>query len=168
MRADAFAETSPVSLSPGQRLGPYEILAPLGAGGMGEVYRARDARLERTVAVKILPPQLAEDEKYRQRFQREARAASALSHANVAHIYDVGEQDGIHFIAMEYVEGETLRSLVSRGPLESSRIVDLGVQMASALGEAHAQGIIHRDIKSANAVASPAGPSTTRPLSTAS
>ena len=146
-----------MSLEPGHRLGPYEVVAPLGAGGMGEVYRARDVRLERTVAVKILPAELAADEGYRHRFEREARAASALSHANIAHIYDVGEQDGTHFIAMEHVEGETLHALVSRGPLEVGRVVDLGLQMASALEDAHGAGIVHRDIKSANAVVTPKG-----------
>ena len=146
-----------MGLAPGHRLGPYEILAPLGAGGMGEVYRARDVRLERTVAVKILPAELASDHQFRQRFEREARAASALSHPHIAHVYDVGEQDGTHFIAMEYVEGENLRQLVAHGPLDVERIVDLGLQMASALEEAHTRGIVHRDIKSANAVVSPRG-----------
>ncbi len=115
-----------MGLPAGHRLGPYEVVAPLGAGGMGEVYRARDVRLDRTVAVKILPAELAVDERYRQRFEREARAASALSHPHIAHVYDVGEQDGTHFIAMEYVEGENLRELVSRGPLDVDRIVELG------------------------------------------
>ncbi len=124
---------------------------------MGEVFRARDVRLERTVAVKILPADLAADEKYRQRFEREARAASALSHANIAHIYDVGEQDGTHFIAMEHVEGETLHALVSRGALDVGSVVDLGLQVAAALEEAHGAGIVHRDIKSANAVVTPKG-----------
>jgi len=146
-----------VSLAPGHRLGPYEILAPLGAGGMGEVYRARDVRLDRTVAVKILPAEAATDEKYRQRFEREARAASTLSHAHIAHVYDVGDQDGTHFIAMELVEGENLRDLVSRGALDVERVVDYGLQMASALEEAHEAGIVHRDIKSANAVVTPKG-----------
>ena len=146
-----------MGLAPGHRLGPYEILAPQGAGGMGEVYRARDVRLERTVAVKILPAELASDHQFRQRFEREARAASALSHPHIAHVYDVGEQDGTHFIAMEYVEGENLRQLVAHGPLDVERIVDLGLQMASALEEAHTRGIVHRDIKSANAVVSPRG-----------
>ncbi len=141
----------------GRRLGPYEIVAPLGAGGMGEVYRARDVRLDRIVAVKILPPELAVDERYRQRFEREARAASALSHPHIAHVYDVGEQDGTHFIAMEYVEGENLRELSARGPLEVERLVELGAQMAAALEEAHVHGIVHRDIKSANAVVTPKG-----------
>jgi TolB-like protein/Tfp pilus assembly protein PilF/predicted Ser/Thr protein kinase len=124
---------------------------------MGEVYRARDVRLDRTVAVKILPAELAADETYRQRFEREARAASALSHAHIAHLYDVGEQDGTHFIAMELVEGESLRELVSRGPLDVDRVVDCGLQMASALEAAHDAGIVHRDIKSANAVVSGKG-----------
>ena len=146
-----------MTLAAGQRLGPYEIVAPLGAGGMGEVYRARDVRLDRSVAVKILPAELSGDAHYRQRFEREARAASALSHPHIAHVYDVGEQDGTHFIAMEYVEGENLRQLVSRGPLEVDRIVALGAQMAEALEEAHARGIVHRDIKSANAVVTPKG-----------
>jgi serine/threonine-protein kinase len=124
---------------------------------MGEVYRARDVRLDRSVAVKILPAELSGDAHYRQRFEREARAASALSHPHIAHVYDVGEQDGTHFIAMEYVEGENLRQLASHGPLEVDRIVALAVQIAEALEEAHARGIVHRDIKSANAVVTPKG-----------
>ena len=118
-----------MALPVGYRLGPYETKAPLGAGGMGEVYRARDVRLDRTVAVKILPPELAVDERYRQRFEREARAASALSHPHIAHVYDVGEQDGTHFIAMEYVEGENLRRArlarpARRGPGRRARGAD--------------------------------------------
>jgi serine/threonine protein kinase len=146
-----------MSVSIGQRLGPYEIVGQLGAGGMGEVYRARDPRLDRTVAIKVLPPQLAQSDAYRQRFQREARAASALSHPNIAHVYDVGEQDGIHFIAMEYVEGENLRAVLARGPLDPARVAEVGLQMASALEEAHGRGIVHRDIKPANAVMSAQG-----------
>jgi serine/threonine protein kinase/Tfp pilus assembly protein PilF len=146
-----------VTIVTGTHLGPYEIVAPLGAGGMGEVYRARDPRLERTVAIKVLPPQLAQSEAYRQRFQREARAASALSHPNIAQVYDVGEQDGTHFIAMEYVEGENLRALLSQGPLDPDRVAELGVQMAAALEEAHSRGIVHRVIKPANAVVSATG-----------
>jgi len=124
---------------------------------MGEVYRARDVRLGRTVAVKVLPADLARDEAYRARFEREARAASALSHPNIAHVYDVGEQDETHFIAMEFVEGRNLRDLVSSGPLTTDQIVDIGQQMADALDDAHAAGIVHRDIKSANAVLTPKG-----------
>jgi serine/threonine-protein kinase len=146
-----------VTLAAGQRLGPYEILGPLGAGGMGEVYRARDVRLERTVALKTLPAALAADATYRQRFEREARAASALSHPNIAHVYDVGEQDGTHYIAMEYVEGKNLRELATQGPVDLPRIVEMGAQIASALEEAHARGIVHRDVKSANAIVTPKG-----------
>lgn len=146
-----------MKLAAGRRLGPYEILGPIGAGGMGEVYRARDSRLERTIAVKVLPAVLAVDEVYRQRFEREARAASALNHPHIAHVYDVGVDEGTHYIAMEYVEGQNLRELLSRGPLDVDRIVDFGQQMASALEEAHSRGIVHRDIKSANAVVSANG-----------
>src|SRR5262245_16766902 len=146
-----------MSVAGGQRRGPCGVGARLGAGGMGEVYRARDPRLERTVAIKVLPAQLAQDEAYRQRFHREARAASALSHPNIAHVYDVGQQDGVHFIAMEYVEGEDLRAVLAHGPLDPDRVADVGIQMAAALEEAHSRGIVHRDIKPANAVMSATG-----------
>lgn len=136
----------------GTRLGPYEIVAPLGEGGMGDVYRAQDVRLGRTVAVKVLPLALAADEDTRSRFRREARAASAINHVNVAHIYDVGEEDGHHFIAMEYVDGEPLSRVIEKGPLSSERVVDIGLRIAEALEAAHAQGVIHRDIKAANVV----------------
>src|SRR5499427_7536530 len=102
-------------LTPGAKLGPYEILAPAGAGGMGEVYKARDTRLDRTVAIKILPAQLSASPAARQRFDREARAISSLSHQNICHLYDVGSQDGIDFLVMEYLEGETLAARLSRG-----------------------------------------------------
>ena len=146
-----------MTLAAGQRLGPYEIVAPLGAGGMGEVYRARDVRLERSVAVKILPAELSGDAHYRQRFEREARAASALSHPHIAHVYDVGEQDGTHFIAMEYVEGENLRQLVSRGPLEVDRSSSWACRWPRRSRRRTRRGIVHRDIKSANAVVTPKG-----------
>jgi len=124
---------------------------------MGEVYLAHDARLERNVALKVLPEAVATDPAYRRRFETEARAASALSHPNAAHIYDVGEERGRHFIAMEYVEGETLRGLVGRGALSASRVVELGLQIASALEEAHGRGIVHRDIKPANVIVTKRG-----------
>jgi serine/threonine protein kinase len=117
---------------------------------MGEVYLARDSRLDRTVALKILPSELAEDPERMQRFALEAKAASALNHPNVATIYDVGETDGIHFIVMEHVEGETLTVRMGRGPLTPSEVVDIAVQAADALDVAHAKGITHRDIKPAN------------------
>jgi serine/threonine protein kinase/Tfp pilus assembly protein PilF len=133
----------------GRTISHYQVLSLLGAGGMGEVYLARDSRLDRTVALKILPGELAEDPERMQRFALEAKAASALNHPNVATIYDVGETDGIHFIVMEHVEGETLAVRMGR-PLTPSEVVDIAVQAADALDVAHAKGITHRDIKPAN------------------
>ncbi len=141
----------------GKQLGAYKISGLLGVGGMGEVYRAEDTRLGRTVAVKVLPPELAQDKDRLHRFLREARAASALNHANVAHIYDIGQSEGCHFIAMEYVEGQSLAQKVSGQPLELGGILDIGIQVADALAEAHERGITHRDIKSANVMFTPKG-----------
>jgi TolB-like protein/predicted Ser/Thr protein kinase len=141
----------------GKQLGAYKISGLLGVGGMGEVYRAEDTRLGRTVAVKVLPAELAQDKDRLHRFVREARAASALSHANVAHIYDIGQSDGRHFIAMEYVEGQSLAQKTSGKPIELGEILDIGIQAADALGEAHEKGITHRDIKSANLMITPKG-----------
>ena len=134
----------------GRTLSHYQIVSLLGAGGMGEVYLARDPRLDRTVAIKILPGDLAGDPERMQRFEREARAASALNHPNVATIYDVGESDGLHFIVMEHVEGETVAASVAGRPLLPAAVVDIAVQAADALDVAHAKGITHRDIKPAN------------------
>jgi tetratricopeptide (TPR) repeat protein/predicted Ser/Thr protein kinase len=134
----------------GRRLGSYEILSLLGAGGMGEVYLARDCRLERIDALKILPVEMASDRGRMNRFLREAKATSALNHPNIATIYEIGEAEGIHFIAMEYVDGETLSSRVKRGPLEPAEVEAIGLQVADALEEAHANGVIHRDIKPGN------------------
>jgi serine/threonine protein kinase len=120
-------------LSSGKLLGPYEIQSPLGAGGMGEVYRARDTRLDRTVAVKILPPHLADDPEAKQRFDREARAISSLSHPNVCHLYDVGEQDGINFLVMEYLEGETLADRLIKGPLPLEQVLKYGIEICEGL-----------------------------------
>jgi serine/threonine protein kinase len=133
----------------GRTVSHYQVLSLLGAGGMGEVYLARDSRLDRTVALKILPGELAANPERMQRFAREAKAASALNHPNVATIYDVGESDGIHFIVMEHVEGETIAARIGR-PLTPSEVVDIAVQAADALDVAHAKGITHRDIKPAN------------------
>jgi serine/threonine protein kinase len=133
----------------GRTVSHYQVLSLLGAGGMGEVYVARDPRLDRTVALKILPGELAADPDRMQRFTREAKAASALNHPNVATIYDVGESDGISFIAMEHVEGETLLARISRR-MTPPEVVDIAVQAADALDVAHAKGITHRDIKPAN------------------
>lgn len=133
-----------------QTVSHYRIVRQLGKGGMGEVFLAEDARLNRQVALKILPPQSTEDPTLVRRFTQEARSVSALSHPNIAQIYDVGEEAGIRFIAMEYVEGQPLTELVHRGPLEPERIIDIGSQIADALDEAHTKRIIHRDIKAQN------------------
>jgi TolB-like protein/Tfp pilus assembly protein PilF len=139
-----------MALTAGTFLGAYEILSPLGAGGMGEVYRARHRRLGREVAIKILPGDLASEPSRRLRFEREARAASALNHPNIVTIHDIDEDDGTHYIAMELVEGRTVRSLLAEGPLPSDRVIALGRQMAEGLARAHAVGIVHRDLKPEN------------------
>ncbi len=144
-------------LSVGTRLGPYVVDASLGAGGMGEVYLARDARLDRKVALKILPRHYAVDQDRANRFKKEARAASALSHPNVATIYDVGESDGVCFIAMEYVEGRTLADTIAVAPLVIADLLAIAIQIADALETAHANGIVHRDIKPANLMVTPRG-----------
>src|SRR5262245_36559052 len=144
-----------MSIAVGSRLGPYEILAPLGAGGMGEVYRARDARLGREVAIKTLPAATSSDPDRRQRFEQEARAASALNHPGILTIYDIGEIEGTTYIAMELVEGKTLRELVASGePLPTRRLLDFAVQIADGLSKAHSAGIVHRDLKPENVMVS--------------
>jgi Tol biopolymer transport system component len=139
-----------VTLSPGARLGPYEILALLGAGGMGEVYRARDARLGREVAIKVLPEGFAADPDRLARFEREARSASALNHPNIVTIYEIGKQGSVSFIAMELVQGRTLRELIAGGALRTKTVLALGAQIADALARAHEAGIVHRDLKPEN------------------
>ena len=146
-----------MTLSAGTKLGPYEILAPLGAGGMGEVYRARDERLKRDVAIKVLPAELAADPDRRERFEREARAASALSHPNILTIYDIGTTDSTVYIAMELIEGGTLKDLTASGPVPIKKLLDLSVQIASGLAAAHAAGIVHRDLKPQNVMVSKNG-----------
>ena len=139
-----------MALTPGTRLGPYEIIAAVGAGGMGEVYRARDTRLERTVAIKILPESFAGDRERLERFQQEARILSTLNHPNLMAVYDVGVQDGMHFLVSEFLEGETLRDRLSAGPLPQRRVVEYGLQIAKGLAAAHEKQIVHRDLKPEN------------------
>ena len=146
-----------MSLSPGTRLGPYEIVALLGAGGMGEVYRARDPRLSREVAIKVLPAELASDTDRRSRFETEARSASALSHPGIVTIYDIGSVDSMVYIAMELVEGRTLRELAASGPLALKRALSIAAQAAEGLAKAHAAGIVHRDLKPENLMVSSDG-----------
>src|SRR2546422_10708461 len=136
-----------MSLSAGTKLGPYEILAPLGAGGMGEVYRASDTRLERTVAIKVLPEQFSKDTELKQRFEREAKTISSLNHPHICTLYDVGHQDGIDYLVMEYIEGETLAKRLEKGPLPLDQVVKFGSQIAGALDKAHRRGVVHRDLK---------------------
>ena len=139
-----------MTLSPGMRLGPYEILAPLGAGGMGEVYRARDTRLERTVAIKILPAELSNDSVRKQRFEREAKTISSLNHPHICVLHDIGHEDGIDYLVMECVEGETLAKRLEKGPLPLEQVLKYGAQVADALDKAHRNGVVHRDLKPGN------------------
>ncbi|MEW6209126.1 MAG: protein kinase [Acidobacteriota bacterium] len=150
-----IAHTESYSLL-GQRLGPYRIISQLGAGGMGEVYLAHDSRLKRKVALKILPPYFTKDEQRLRRFQQEARAASALNHPNIITIFDIGEVDSIHYIATEYIDGETLRQQMTR-KMKIDEVLDVVVQAASALEAAHQAGIVHRDIKPENIMVRPDG-----------
>jgi hypothetical protein len=146
-----------MSLASGARLGPYEILSPLGAGGMGEVYRARDTRLDRTVAVKILPSHLSSNATLRQRFEQEAKAISCLNHPHICVLHDVGHQDGTDFLIMEYLEGETLAKRLEKGPLPLAQVLQYGVEIADALAKAHRQGIVHRDLKPGNIMLTKSG-----------
>ena len=144
-------------LSSGTRLGPYELLAPVGAGGMGEVYRAKDTRLDRTVAVKVLPAHLSSSAESRQRFEREAKTISQLSHPHICALYDVGNQDGVEFLVMEYLEGETLSERLLKGALSVDQVLRYGIEIADALDKAHRQGIVHRDLKPGNVMITKSG-----------
>jgi serine/threonine protein kinase len=146
-----------MTLAAGTRLGPYEILAPLGAGGMGEVYRARDTKLKREVAVKVLPLALAQDPDALARFEREALAVAALSHPNILSIHDFGTQDGTAYAVMELLEGETLRGKLDGGPVSQEQAVDWALQIAQGLSAAHEKGIVHRDLKPANVMITKSG-----------
>src|SRR6266576_2747261 len=146
-----------MALSLGTKLGPYEIVSPLGAGGMGEVYRARDARLDRTVAIKSLPAQFSADPVHKQRFEREAKTISQLNHPHICVLHDIGHQDGIDYLVMECVEGETLAKRLEKGPLALEQVLKLGAQIADALDKAHRSGVVHRDLKPGNIMLTSSG-----------
>ena len=147
-----------MSLSPGTPLGPYEIVSQLGSGGMGVVYEATDPRLKRTVAIKVLPPDLIKDDTAKQRFLQEAQAASALDHPNICTIYEINETDGGQlYLVMAHYEGETLKERIERGPLDLDDAVDIATQVGQGLAEAHGAGIVHRDIKPANLLVTKSG-----------
>lgn len=139
-----------MTLASGTQLGPYEILSPIGAGGMGEVYRAKDMRLDREVAVKVLPEALARDDLALTRFEREAKAIAALSHSNILAIYDVGKDHDVSYVVTELLEGETLRERLRRSPVSWRKAVEIGIAVSDGLTAAHAKGIIHRDLKPEN------------------
>ncbi|HXX17653.1 MAG TPA: protein kinase [Candidatus Eremiobacteraceae bacterium] len=146
-----------MALQPGEKIGPYEVVAPLGAGGMGEVYRAKDTRLGRDVAIKVLPGSFVADASARQRFEREAKTISGLNHPNICVLYDVGQQNGLEYLVMECVEGETLAKRLERGPLPLEQVLKYGAQIAEALDKAHRSGIVHRDLKPSNVMLTASG-----------
>ena len=137
---------TPMSIAPGTRLGPYEIIAPLGAGGMGEVFKARDTRLDRSVAIKVLPAEFAENAQLKIRFEREAKTISQLNHPHICTLYDVGD----NYLVMELLEGETLADKLAKGPLPLDQLVRYGVEIAEGLEKAHRAGVVHRDLKPSN------------------
>ena len=146
-----------MALTSGTRLGPYEIIAPIGAGGMGEVYEATDTRLDRTVAIKVLPEHLAENPERKGRFEREAKAISQLNHPHICTLYDVGDKDGVDFIVMEYIEGETLTERLKKGALNLAEALEYGIQIADGLDTGHRAGIVHRDLKPSNVMLTQSG-----------
>jgi len=148
---------STLAIVAGKRLGPYEILSAIGAGGMGEVYRARDTRLERIVAVKILPDHLSDRAELRERFERKARTIASLNHPHICTLHDIGQQDGTDFLVMEYLEGETLAERLKKGPLPLNQVLQSAIEIADALDKAHRKGITHRDLKPGNIMLTKSG-----------
>ena len=146
-----------MAILPGLRLGPYEILSAIGAGGMGEVYRAKDTRLDRIVAIKVLPPHLADSPELRERFEREARTIASLNHPHICTLHDVGHQDGTDFLVMEYLEGETLAQRLIKGPLPLDQVLQYAIEIADALDKAHRKGVTHRDLKPGNIMLTKSG-----------
>src|SRR5215471_14522829 len=147
----------PMALQSGTKLGPYEILGPIGAGGMGEVYKAADTRLSRTVAIKVLPSRFSENPEMKQRFEREARTIAGLNHPHICTLYDVGRQDNAEFLVMEYLEGETLAQRLTRGALPLAEGLKVAVEIADALDKAHSKGVTHRDLKPGNVMVTQSG-----------
>jgi eukaryotic-like serine/threonine-protein kinase len=146
-----------MTIRPGTILGPYEIVAPIGAGGMGEVWKGRDTRLDREVAIKVLPPGFADNEQFRARFDREAKTISSLNHPNICTLFDVGHEEGVHFLVMELIDGESLADRLAKGPLPLDQLIRYGAQVAEALDRAHKQGVVHRDLKPGNVMITKAG-----------
>src|ERR1022692_2273866 len=144
-------------LSAGTKLGPYEVLSAIGAGGMGEVYKARDTRLDRTVAIKVLPTHLADRSELRERFEREAKTIASLNHPHICVLHDIGQQDGIDYLVMEYLEGETLAQRLVKGALPLEQVLQYSIEIADALDKAHRKGITHRDLKPGNIMLTKAG-----------
>ena len=144
-------------ITPGTKLGPYEVISAAGAGGMGEVYKARDSRLERDVAIKVLPSHLSSNPDLRARFEREAKSISGLQHPNICVLHDVGSQEGIDFLVMEFLEGETLAARITRKPLTLEEVLKIGIELADGLDKAHRTGIVHRDLKPGNVMLTKSG-----------
>src|SRR6266853_6712896 len=146
-----------MALTSGTNRAPYQIVAPVGAGGTGDVYRARDSRLDSEVEIKVLPSHLSENLDLRARFEREAKAISGLQHPNICVLYDVGGQDGVDFLVMEYLEGETLAARLARKPMTPDETLRIGIEVADALDKAHRGGIVHRDLKPGNVMLTKGG-----------
>src|ERR1700736_3767198 len=146
-----------MAILPGLRLGPYEILSAIGAGGMGEVYRAKDTRLNRIVAIKVLPSHLADSPELRERFEREARTIASLNHPHICVLFDIGQQDGIDYLLMEYLEGETLAQRLLKGPLPMEQVLQYAIEIADALDKAQRKGVTHRDLKPGNIMLTKSG-----------
>src|ERR1022692_2040428 len=144
-------------LSAGTKLGPYEVLSAIGAGGMGEVYKARDTRLDRIVAIKVLPTHLADRSELRERFEREAKTIASLNHPHICVLHDIGQQDGIDYLVMEYLEGETLAQRLQKSPLPLEQVLQYAIEIADALDKAHRKGITHRDLKPGNIMLTKSG-----------
>src|SRR6202047_1262529 len=146
-----------MAILPGRRLGPYEVLSPIGAGGMGEVYKARDTRLDRIVAIKVLPTHLADRSELRERFDREAKTIASLNHPHICTLHDIGHHDGIDYLVMEYLEGETLAQRLQKGSLPLEQVLQYAIEIADALDKAHRQGVTHRDLKPGNIMMTKSG-----------